>query len=225
MKQLIRSALIALLLLTACAKAASVSLSGSISVQYTFASTAWLTALYGCAGNAELHTDLRAADYLDPQQVDLVIRIGQPDHLTSPAYQIGTEDLLVIVNRKNPASRLTAAQVRGLFTGQVRNWKDVGGSDAPVQAWVFPAGEDVEQLFEQNALSGAPVSPEARLATSPDEMAQAVAANANAVGILPRHWKAGNVTDAYNVVNAPVLAIVSSQPEGVTAQLVACLQK
>jgi hypothetical protein len=56
-------------------------------------------------------------------------------------------------------------------------------------------------------------------------MSQAIANDVNAVGILTRHWKAGNVSDVFTVTTVPVLAIPSSDPQGVVQQVIACLQK
>jgi hypothetical protein len=217
--------LITLILLVACSSAAPAGTPQTISVQYTFAATAWLETLNTCAGNNIVSPELRAADFIDVSSAMLAIRIGQPAGLTTPSYQIGTEEILVVVNKQNPINRLTADQVRGLFSGQIPTWKNITGSDAPVQAWVFPGGEDVQQLFEQTALGEAPVSSGARLAANPDEMAQAIAADVNAIGILPRHWKAGNVSDVYSVASVPVLALVPTQPDNAMTQILACLQK
>ena len=196
-----------------------------ITVQYTTAAAPWLAGLYDCAGANVVTAEQRAADFLDPQSVNLAIRIGQPANLTSPAYQIGSEDILVILNPQNPINALTAEQVRGLFTGQVLNWQEVNGSNAPVQVWVFSSGEDVWQIFEQTALGGSPATSMARLAAGPDEMAQAIASDVNAVGILTRHWKAGNVSAVYNVASVPVLALTPAKPQGAVQELLACLQK
>ena len=159
-----------------------------------------------------------------PQAFDLTIRIGQPDNLASPAYQIGEEDILVIVNPQNPVKVLTVEQMRGLFTGQTSNWQGVGGSNATVQVWVYSPGEDIQQIFDTAALGGSRISSNARLATSPDEMAKAIAADVNAVGILTRHWKGSNVTDAFTAVTAPVLALTKAEPQGTVQDLIACLQ-
>ncbi|HTX91045.1 MAG TPA: substrate-binding domain-containing protein, partial [Anaerolineales bacterium] len=207
-------ALLGLAMLAACSSATPTGGSETLSVQYTFAASPWLGALSTCAGGNVLRQEQRAADYLDLGSANLALRLGQPTDLTTPAYQIATEDILVILNRQNPLDRLTSAQVRGLFSGQVRNWKDLGGASAPVTVWVFSSDEDIQQLFDQAALGGAPVSSEAMLAATPDQMAQAVAADENAVGLLPRHWKAGNISDAYTVATVPVLALVPSAPPG-----------
>ncbi|MCX6035551.1 MAG: substrate-binding domain-containing protein [Chloroflexi bacterium] len=212
-------------LLTSCNSTTPIAAAEPITVQYTAAAAPWLAELYNCAGADVVSTEQRAVDFLDPQSVDLAIRIGQPDNLTSPAYQIDIEELLVIVNPQNPVNVLTAEQVRGLFTGHVLNWQEVNGSNAPVQVWAFSSGEDVQQIFEHTALGGSPVTSTARLAASPDEMAQALASDVNAVGILTRRWKAGNVSDAYTVATLPVLALTKAEPQGAVQELLACLQK
>jgi len=46
----------------------------------------------------------------------------------------------------------------------------------------------------------------------------------NAVGILQRHWKAGDVREVYSVAKVPVLAITQTEPQGAVNQLIGCLQ-
>lgn len=56
-------------------------------------------------------------------------------------------------------------------------------------------------------------------------MSDTLVNESNAVGILPRHWKAGDVRDVLSVASVPVLAITESEPQGVIQELIACLQK
>lgn len=159
-------------LFTSCSPVTPTAAPEPMTMQYTAATTPWLADLYACAGNNIVKAELHAADFLNPQAADLVMRVGQPSDLPSPAYQISTDDILVIVNRQNPINKLTPDQVRGLFTGQVLTWKDINSTDAPVQVWVFPSGEDVQQNFEQAALGGAPIASAARLANTPGNCQQ-----------------------------------------------------
>lgn len=47
-------------------------------------------------------------------------------------HSLALEPLMIIVNKKNPVVQLTAQQVEALLTGQVTNWKAVGGADQEV---------------------------------------------------------------------------------------------
>ena len=217
--------LFTVLLLSSCVPASPTSPPKPITVQYTAAAQPWLSALAVCSGNSVLIPSLRSADYLDINQADLTIRIGETSNLTAPTYQIGTDDILVIANPQNPINQLTIEQVRGLFTGHIQNWKDIQGTDAPVQVWVFASGEDVQQIFEQTSLGGTPVTSAARLATGPEAMAQAIADDINAIGVFTGHWKPGNVSDIFTGASVPVLASTSSEPQGALLQILACLQK
>ena len=170
--------------------------------------------------------DLTSVEFQDLNSADLFLRLGQPAAPPSPAFQIGSDDLVVIVNRQNPITGLTIDQVRGLFNGQIQNWKDINKTDARVQVWVFPSGEDAEQIFESSVLEGSPVTSQARLANNPDEMSKAIAEDVAAVGIITRHWEAGNTSQVFTIAaNLPVLAITPSKPQAALEQILSCLQK
>lgn len=216
--------IVLIVLLPACSPATPTPAPASLTIQYTASARSWLPRLVDCAGNVTISTEQRLGEDFDPN-ADLAIRIGQPIPLTSTAYRIGTEDVLVIVNPQNPIHKLSADQVSGLFRGQIQTWKDITGVDSPVVIWVYPQGEDVQQVFEQALLAGSPISSAARLANSPEEVAQAVAKDMNAVGILTRGWKTGDVVEVFVAASVPVLVITPTSPKGARAALLACLQK
>lgn len=47
-------------------------------------------------------------------------------------YTIGFDAISVIVHKDNPVKTLAKDQVAGIFAGKIRNWKEVGGKDAPI---------------------------------------------------------------------------------------------
>jgi phosphate transport system substrate-binding protein len=49
---------------------------------------------------------------------------------------VAWDALAVIVNKDNPVQNITLAQVRELYTGQITNWKQIGGKDEPVELYV-----------------------------------------------------------------------------------------
>ena len=44
----------------------------------------------------------------------------------------GYEAFVFIVNSKNPVESLTSQQIRGIYSGLYKNWRDVGGEDTPI---------------------------------------------------------------------------------------------
>lgn len=195
-----------------------------LQVQYSFSTQPWLSELYECGGNFQINAEQRALVFMDLTQADLTMRIGEISD-DQQAYQIGTEEILVVVNTENPVTALTASEVVGLFTGSIRFWKEIGGDDAPVQVWVYPPGEDIQQLFTQSALGGLPTSTQARLASGANDMLGAIADDPFALGIMTRRTLTSDVAEVYSAASVPVLVILREEPPEPVADLLACLQK
>jgi phosphate transport system substrate-binding protein len=47
-------------------------------------------------------------------------------------HTVAVDALAIIVNKQNPVSQLTIDQLSDIFTGRITNWKEIGGSDAPI---------------------------------------------------------------------------------------------
>jgi hypothetical protein len=182
-----------------------------ITVYSTSAAQPWLPKLYECAGTASA---ISRVD--DPSVADIALRVGEPAVLHSPAFQIDTEEILIVTHRQSPVQKLTLEGARELFAGH---------GDPSLQVWVYASGEDVQELFNQIVMTGRSVDPSARLAVNPQQMSDTLVNELNAVGILPRHWKAGDVREVFSVATVPVLAVTASEPQGVIQELLVCLQK
>ncbi|MBK9928059.1 MAG: hypothetical protein IPP66_22545 [Anaerolineales bacterium] len=175
------------------------------------AATSWLSDLYECAKPV---ATIRLAD--SPATADIRLQIGEPKYLSSFAYQIDEEEVLVVTHRQSPVQNLTLEQVQMLFAGL---------GDASVQVWVYAPEDDVLNVFDQFVMKGRSVSSSAKMAVNPQQMSDILNAEPNAVGILPRHWKVGDVRDVYSVAKVPVLAVTQSEPQGAVSQVIGCLQK
>jgi hypothetical protein len=217
---------VCVLTLVSCRPASPSAVPDLIRVRYSFTTQPWISELENCAGKSIIAPEMGPTDAQALQTSALVMRFGEPDGLTFPAYQIGMDDLLVIVNRQNPISKLTIAQVIAIFSGQTLTWQPINNSDNPIHVWVFSEDEDIQQIFARAILKGLPTSSDAHLAASPDQMTQAVAKDADAIGIISRRWSAGNTVEAYRVASGvPVLAISQAQPSETLAQILACMQR
>ncbi|HXF83879.1 MAG TPA: hypothetical protein VNK49_00680 [Anaerolineales bacterium] len=207
-KLILLMALCALLL--SCGTSAPQTPPESVSVYSTFAATPWLSDLYACADSFAVITRVD-----DPSTADLLLRVGEPELLSSFAYQIDEEEILIAVHRQSPIQTLTLEETQTLFAG-------VG--DPSVQVWVYASVEDVQRVFDQLVMKGRSVASSAKIAISPSHMSDVLSREIQAVGILPRRWMIENVREVYAVGVAPVLAITPDKPEDVIARLIGCLQ-
>ena len=182
-----------------------------VDIYATQATQTWLSDMYACTPSG---TVLRVAD--SPAEADISLRLGEPELLTAPAFQVDTEEILVVTQRQSPVQNMDAAEVRELFAG---------AGNPSVQVWVYAEGEDVQKVFEQAVMQGRSVTSLARLAVSPQHMSDILNNEPNTVGILPRHWKAGDARAVYTIPEVPVLAIVQEEPERAIQALIACLQE
>jgi phosphate transport system substrate-binding protein len=74
---------------------------------------------------------------------------------------IGYDGLAVYVNRSNPVKNLTRSQLRDVFTGKVKSWRELGGNDVPVIPLIEPVASKraTVQLLQDLVLDGAGFKP------------------------------------------------------------------
>lgn len=80
-----------------------------------------------------------------------------------------TDALVFVVNEDNPVDNLTWEQVQKIYTGEITNWKEVGGSDLDIVPFQRNQGAGSQTMFEKLVMAGQ--SPmEAPEAWVPDSM-------------------------------------------------------
>ncbi len=74
--------------------------------------------------------------------------------------ELGRVCLAIVTNAANPVESLTVEQLRKIFTGQITNWKDVGGSDEPILVTTRAVpGTGAGVIFQKEILQGASYAP------------------------------------------------------------------
>lgn len=65
---------------------------------------------------------------------------------------IGWDVLAIVVQRTCPVEDLTLEQLRGIFSGEIRNWKDVGGRNEPIVVVTSPRGSGMRNAVQEMIL-------------------------------------------------------------------------
>ncbi|MEI8085680.1 MAG: PstS family phosphate ABC transporter substrate-binding protein [Paludibacter sp.] len=65
---------------------------------------------------------------------------------------IAYDALAVIVNPSNGVTNLTRAQLEGIFTGKIKNWKEVGGSDLKITPYSRETSSGTYEFFKEHVM-------------------------------------------------------------------------
>jgi phosphate transport system substrate-binding protein len=120
---------------------------------------------------------------------------------------IGYAAIGVYVHPDNPLRTLSRAQLKAFFAGEVKNWKEVGGPDAPVELVTVELnkGSGTTDFFRESVMEGAPFAP-TRTFNHPHECQQYVASHPYAVS-----W--GTLMEGVQGVRVVALEGVVPRPE------------
>jgi ABC-type phosphate transport system substrate-binding protein len=176
----------------------------------------------------------RPAPGIDLTQSAVALRWGAEGDWkpSGPAFAavIGHEELVIVTHPANPAANISLADLQSIYSGAQRSWPGQEESSG-VQPWVYPSGEDVQEIFEAALGGSQPSARVVHLAPDPPAMREAIAANPTAIGFLPRRWVDDSVkiltVDGLDsaLLRRPVLAWSKSEPMGPEKAWLICLQE
>ena len=94
---------------------------------------------------------------------------------------VALDGIAIIVNPANPVSDLSVEQIAQIFTGEITNWKDVGGDDLEISRIGREAGSGTRDGFETITDTKEACKYNQEL-TSTGDVITTVAGNPNAIG-------------------------------------------
>ena len=94
---------------------------------------------------------------------------------------VAIDGIAIIVNPQNPIADLTIEQISSLYKGEITNWKEIGGYDAPVVLIGREAASGTRDGFESITDTEDACKYSQEL-TSTGDVVQTVASNPNAIG-------------------------------------------
>lgn len=67
-------------------------------------------------------------------------------------FAVAMDGISVIINPENTATELTLAQIKGIYTGEITNWKEVGGPDLEVVTYGRQSSSGTYVYFKEHVL-------------------------------------------------------------------------
>ena len=102
-------------------------------------------------------------------------------------FRVGFAATVPVVHHDNPVTGLTVPQLRGIWSGAIRRWSEVGGPDLPIHVITRTAGSALSDLWEEGVTRGAATRADASLtatttAGEPDPLLAFVGRDPAAIG-------------------------------------------
>lgn len=103
--------------------------------------------------------------------------------------------IALITNVNNPIKNLTSDQIKGIYTGEITNWQELGGDDAPIVAVSREDGSGTRGAFEEIiGYESAELTKDATIGDGSGNIKSTVEGNVNAVGYVSGSYVDENVT-------------------------------
>lgn len=97
-------------------------------------------------------------------------------------YKAAMDGLSIFVNESNPIQDITMEQLELVFTGKIRNWKELGGADAPITLYSRENSSGTYEFFKEHVLKGKDFAASAQTMPGTAALLQAVAKDKSSIG-------------------------------------------
>jgi phosphate transport system substrate-binding protein len=97
-------------------------------------------------------------------------------------YKAAMDGLSVYVNKDNPVKTLDLDQIAGIFTGKIKNWKELGGNDAPITIYSRENSSGSYEFFKEHVLKGKDFAASAQTMPGTAALVQAIEKDKNGIG-------------------------------------------
>ncbi len=98
------------------------------------------------------------------------------------AHVVALDGLPILVHPSNPVQDLTIEQIRKIYIGEITNWKDVGGADAPIVFISRDTNSGTYETFETMVMNKQKIHESCEYVGSNGAVRQRVQSTPNAIG-------------------------------------------
>jgi phosphate transport system substrate-binding protein len=96
--------------------------------------------------------------------------------------RVARDGIAVYLHASNPVKALTISQVRRIFTGEITNWKDLGGEDAKIVLYSRENNSGTYEFFKEHVLQKQDFAPQTQHMVGTGALVNAIAKDPHAIG-------------------------------------------
>lgn len=135
----------------------------------------------GLKALAEGFTDIAMSSRkIKEAEVDSASKRG----ITPLEIKVAIDALIPIVHPDNPVQELSMEQLKAIYSGEIKNWKELGGKNESVVVITRDSSSGTYETWYEVVMKKERISPRAQLQASNGGMAQAVHKNPKAIGYI-----------------------------------------
>lgn len=97
-------------------------------------------------------------------------------------YKVALDGISIYVNESNPINSLSLDELQSIFTGKIKNWKDIGGPNSPITLYSRENSSGTYEFFKEHVLKGSDFSPNAQPLPGTAAVLLAVTKDKNSIG-------------------------------------------
>ncbi|MDP3025660.1 MAG: phosphate ABC transporter substrate-binding protein [candidate division Zixibacteria bacterium] len=125
-------------------------------------------------------TDIcEASRPIKPSEVD---KLKERFNTTGVEIPVARDGLAVYLNEENKITELTLDQLKGIYTGKITNWKELGGEDAKIVLYGRENSSGTYVYFKDNVLKGADFAPQTQTLPGTAAIVNAMAKDKYGIG-------------------------------------------
>jgi len=99
-------------------------------------------------------------------------------------FAVSYDCIVPVVHTSNTVNDISLEQLKAIYRGEIRNWKEIGGPDRPVVVISRDTSSGTYEVWDEKVMNKERVFPGALLQASSGAVHQSVSRNRNAIGYL-----------------------------------------
>ena len=148
---------------------------------------------------------------------------------------IAKDGIVIITHKSNPQTNITLEQIKKVYNGEITNWNDIGGQDAPIVVVTREAGSGTRGAFEEIVMGKDQISSSAIVQGSTGAVRTSVVNDPNAIGYISLaalnadvktikvegvEGTMANIQNGSYKIARPFLFLTNKAPEGIVQEFI-----